>query len=75
VEHRGEYLELERPKRLVFKFQVPKYSAIYTRVAIDIAPAGSGCELTLVHEGVLPEYRVATEHGWTGILDMLGVSL
>ena len=38
VEHSGEYLEIDRPKRLVFTFVVPKYSALYTRVAIEIVP-------------------------------------
>jgi uncharacterized protein YndB with AHSA1/START domain len=75
VEHTGEYLELERPKRLVFNFLVPRYSAISTRVAIDIAPIGSGCEVTLVQEGVPPEYQAATENGWTTILNMLAMSV
>ena len=71
VEHKGEYLEMDRPKRLVFRFVVPKYSSIYTRVAIDIVPAGRGCNLTLVHEGVLPEYKEQTQSGWKAILDAL----
>ena len=75
VEHTGEYLELDRPKRLVFRFSVPKYSSAHTRVAIDIAPAGSGCELTLVHEGVLLEYEAQTQRGWKMILDALAASL
>jgi len=75
VEHTGEYLELDRPKRLVFGFSVPKYSTAVTRVAIDIVPAGSGCELTLVHEGVLPEYEAQTQSGWKMILDALATNL
>jgi uncharacterized protein YndB with AHSA1/START domain len=75
VEHSGEYLELDRPKRLVFRFAVPKYSSVYTRVAIDIVRAGSGCELTLVHEGVLLEYGAQTQSGWKRILDALAASL
>ena len=75
VEHTGEYLEIERPRRLVFTFAVPKFSSQSTRVTIDIVPAGAGCELTLTHEGVLPDYASRTEAGWTGILDGLGATL
>jgi uncharacterized protein YndB with AHSA1/START domain len=75
VEHKGEYLELDRPKRLVFRFVVPKYSPTYSRVAIDIVPAGGGCDLTLVHEGVLPEYEKPTQSGWTTILEGLAANL
>jgi uncharacterized protein YndB with AHSA1/START domain len=75
IEHVGEYLEIDRPRRLVFTFAVPKFSAQATRVAIDIAPAGSGCTLTLTHEGVLPDYAGRTEAGWTGILDGLAGAL
>jgi uncharacterized protein YndB with AHSA1/START domain len=75
VEHTGEYLELDRPKRLVFRFLVPKYSPIHTHVAIDIVPAGKGCDLTLVHQGVLPEYADRAESGWLAILDALAAEL
>jgi uncharacterized protein YndB with AHSA1/START domain len=75
VEHQGEYLEMDRPKRLVFRFLVPKYSPLYSRVVIDIVPAGGGCDLTLVHEGVLSEYEKQTQSGWTGILEKLAVEL
>ena len=75
VEHQGEYLEMDRPKRLVFRFLVPKYSPLYSRVVIDIVPAGGGCDLTLVHEGVLSEYEERTQSGWTGILEKLAVEL
>jgi uncharacterized protein YndB with AHSA1/START domain len=75
VEHAGEYLEIERPKRQVFRFVVPKYSSADTRIAIDIVPAGAGCDLTLVHEGVPSEYQEQTQSGWTAILDALAATL
>ena len=71
VEHTGTYLEIDRPRRLVFTFSVPKYSSVVTRVTIEIAPMGSGCELVLTQEGVLPEYSSQTESGWNGILEGL----
>jgi uncharacterized protein YndB with AHSA1/START domain len=76
VEHVGEYLEIDRPRRLVFDFKVPAFSDQATKVAIDIAPAeGGGCELTLTHEGVLPDYAARTVDGWTMILAKLGEKL
>jgi len=75
VEHVGEYLDIDRPHRLVFTFAVPKYSSVYTRVAIEIARHGDCCELTLTHEGVLPEWADATRQGWGRILDGLDASL
>ena len=75
VEHSGEYLEIDRPRRLVFSFGVPKYSAEFTRVTISILPLGGGCELTLLHEGVLPDYQQQTTSGWTMVLDSLARNL
>jgi len=75
VEHRGEYLDIDRPRRLVFTFGVPKYSSETTRVCIDIVPLDTGCELTLTHEGVLPEYAERTKAGWTEILGRLAAGL
>lgn len=71
VEHVGEYLEIDRPRRLVFTFAVPKFSAETTRVSIEIVTAGQGCELTLTHEGVLQEWAQPTQRGWGMILDGL----
>lgn len=75
VEHTGTYLVIDRPRRLVFTFAVPKYSAAITRVTIEIVPVDGGCELTLTHEGVLPDYAGRTEAGWTAILEGLWSTL
>jgi uncharacterized protein YndB with AHSA1/START domain len=71
VLHTGEYLEIDRPRRLVFTFLVPEFSKDSTTVTVEIRPASGGCELTLTHEGVLPDYAEKTEQGWDMILDGL----
>lgn len=68
VEHYGRFVEIERPRRLVFDFALEKHMKGSTRVTIDIAPAGAGCELTLTHVGILPDYAQRTESGWRQIL-------
>ena len=75
VEHIGEYLEIDRPRRLAFTFAVPKYSPEFTRVRVEIVPVDSGCDLTLTHEGVLPEYLEQTEKGWGMILGRLAIAV
>lgn len=71
VEHRGAFVDVDPPRRLVFTFSVPKYSSLMTTVKIDIAPTDTGCALTLVHEGVLPEWVTQTEQGWRDLLARL----
>lgn len=71
VRHIGEYLEIERPRRLVFTFGVPQFDPNMTRVEIDIVAKDSGCELTLTHHGVPAEWREQTTGGWTTLLGSL----
>jgi len=74
VEHTGEYLEIDRPRRLVFTLGVPKYSADFDRVTIEILAQGNGCELTLIHEtGV--EWASRTTYGWTQLLEGLAAQV
>ena len=75
VEHVGTYLEIDRPRRLVFTFGVPKFSDQMTRVTIDLKPLATGCELTLTHEEVAPEWVDAGREGWGKILDGLSAHL
>jgi uncharacterized protein YndB with AHSA1/START domain len=71
IRHVGEYLEIDRPHRLVFTFGVPQFDPAMTRVEIDIVPRGQGCELTLTHYGVPAEWSGKTEEGWTMLLGRL----
>jgi uncharacterized protein YndB with AHSA1/START domain len=75
IEHVGEYFEIDRPRRLVFTFGVPKFSSEMTRVTVEIAPSGDGCELALLQEDVLPEWAERSAEGWSMILDNLERSL
>lgn len=73
VEHVGTYIEIERPRRLVFDLSVPKYSSDLSRVEIDIEPLARGCELTLVQHmpGRYAEIKGRSAEGWRRILEML----
>lgn len=71
VEHTGDYLVIDRPTRLQFRFAVPKYSSEYGLVTIEIKPEAGGCELTLIAERVLPEFVERTRNGWTKLLQGL----
>jgi len=76
AQHRGTYVEIERPSRLVFDFTVEPYAAATTRVTIDIVPgAGGGCELMLTHELGDTEdavhYVERTRRSWSAMLRQL----
>lgn len=74
--HTGKYIELNPPHRLAFTFLVEKDPAEATTVTINVIPQGDhGCNLTLIHEGVAPDYAERTKEGWVGILDNLEASL
>lgn len=71
IDHVGKYLEIDRPRRLVFTWGIGEGDS--SRVVIDIVPSGTGCELTLTHE-LHPDwadYTARTEAGWTKMLGVL----
>jgi uncharacterized protein YndB with AHSA1/START domain len=75
VEHVGTYLEIDRPRRLVFTFGVPKFSDQMVRVSIDIKLLPTGCELTLTQEGTPPEWVDSARAGWGRIVESLDANL
>ena len=68
--HEGEYLEIDRPSRLVFDFWT-SFSEERTRIAVTIAPDGVGSLITLTHEGVWADYEEKTRQGWGMVLEGL----
>lgn len=71
----GKYVEIERPRRLVFTLSGGTRRRSSTCVSVEIVPLEKGCELTLTHEGVPQNDASRTEGRWTGILYGLGVTL
>lgn len=74
VLHEGTYLELDRPRRIVFTLRVPKYSAEEECITIDIEPLANGCELTLTTQ-TSEEWADNVRRGWVMILDVLDEEL
>jgi uncharacterized protein YndB with AHSA1/START domain len=72
VAHTGAYVELDRPRRIVFTFHVKKYSSEQSTVTIDIRPLTHGCELTLTQEmpAAFAAFEERTRSGWKSILDL-----
>ncbi|HJX28025.1 MAG TPA: SRPBCC family protein [Thermoanaerobaculia bacterium] len=77
VEHAGEYLEIDRPRRLVFTWSVPKESPDWDRVTVEIEPLETGCELTLTCElhPSWTEYAPQVEKGWTMLVEAIAEAL
>ncbi len=71
INHVGQYLEIERPRRLVFTWGIADSDS--SRVTIDIRPLEAGCELTLTHElhRDWADYADRTEVGWTTMVGVL----
>ena len=76
VVHMGKYLEIQRPKRLVFELTVLTYTEETTRVTVEVASLGpQASELTLTHEmGATDQARMNEESsrkGWTNMLALM----
>jgi uncharacterized protein YndB with AHSA1/START domain len=74
VEHTGEYLVIDRPRRLVFTFGIPAASPTFDIVTLDITPQpDGGCTLRLTAE-MQPEwkdYADRAREGWAQIIGSL----
>jgi len=77
VVHMGKYLEISRPRRLVFEFSVLTFgSDDPTRVTVDVVPLGpQASEIVLTHEmGSSEMARMmedASRKGWMNMLALI----
>jgi len=67
----GEYLEVERPRRLVFTFGMPQFSPAFNKVTVEVDADGAGSMMTLTQEDLPADYIPATEEGWRAMFDAL----
>ena len=80
----GEYLEIDRPRRLVFTFAMLQFSPNSDRITVEIAPSGAGCMVTFTQAGIdiaeelrqlPPGVEGGTEAGWRLMFDALAATL
>jgi len=69
----GEFLEVTRPSRLVFTWNVNHNPPVVNnRVTIDLREVPGGTEVTITHEGIeTPQLRDGTHEGWSSLLDSM----
>jgi uncharacterized protein YndB with AHSA1/START domain len=77
IDHVGEYLELDRPRRLVFTWATRDSLPDTSRVTVEIAPLDAGCELTLLHEmgSAWSAFADRAAGSWRKMLDALADAL
>ena len=73
--HRGEFLEVDRPRRLVFTWITMYTHDEQSVVTVEFEPVDVRTELCITH--VLPDETLADAHraGWEGLLDHLETRL
>jgi uncharacterized protein YndB with AHSA1/START domain len=71
----GEYLEVDRPRRLSFTFGMPQFSPAFNKVTVEIAADGAGSVMTLIQEGLPADYIEPTRQGWDEMFDALAERL
>jgi uncharacterized protein YndB with AHSA1/START domain len=73
VAYSGEFLEIDRPHRLVFSLFVEKYAQQDDRVIIEIAAIAAQSLLVLTHELSLPDpaHRSRVQREWSIVLGRL----
>jgi uncharacterized protein YndB with AHSA1/START domain len=71
----GEFLELDRPRRLVMTFGVPSQGPSSERLVVEIAPSGTGSELSLTKQGLPTEIGQEPQEDWDRMFDRLEAAI
>ena len=76
IEHTGEYLEIDPPRRLVFTWVSPYTGSVPSVITVELRAAGDGLtDLRLVHAQLPDEAAHWHRGGWDAMLDRLGSGL
>jgi len=73
VDYAGEFLEIDRPHRLVFSLFIEQYAQRDDRVIVELAPVANQSLLVLTHELSLPDpaERSRIQREWAMVLSRL----
>lgn len=75
IEHTGEYLEIDPPRRLVFTWMSAYTGDGPSLVTVDLEQRGDSTRIVLTHERLPGEHVEPHRGGWGTILDNLALSL
>lgn len=77
VDHVGEYLEIDRPRLLVFTWGTRDTLPETSRVIVEIAPTADGCEVRVTHvmAAKWADFADRAAGSWRKMLDALAVAL
>lgn len=75
--HFGRFVEIDRPRRVVFDFWVDEAPDEPTRVTVSFTDDGGDCVVVLTHDlaPAWAAYAERTTAGWTMILDSLETTM
>jgi uncharacterized protein YndB with AHSA1/START domain len=70
--HTGQYLEIQRPDKLVFTWNSTALGEHSSQVTVEFHEQGEQCLMVLLHD-LPPDDAIFEDHrrGWTTILDLL----
>lgn len=75
LEHTGEYLVIDPPRRLSFTWRSPYTGEHASQVDVSLTARGQATLLVLSHQRLPDETRASHEGGWAKILERLAAVL
>jgi uncharacterized protein YndB with AHSA1/START domain len=75
LEHTGEYLEIDRPSRLVFTWVSPFTGAEPSVVTVELHPHDEGTRVVLMHERLPEDVVDGHRDGWGTMIERLAAIL